>query len=102
MPEASASIARALTSSEHGVITHLVSAVDPAERGEAINEKGSQIQLPAILTRAVVGRKGVVVVVEAFADRSESDEEVLGWVDISVIGLVTPHVGSAVDEPGYV
>lgn len=58
--------------------------------------------MPSILAGGVVVRKDMVVVVEALPYSSESHSQVLHRVDVLVVRLVAPHVGSAVDQPGGV
>ena len=97
--KAGGTITRLLLPVEDGCVVHLLAVIDPAECGHAVDEQGGQVQSPAVLARAVVAGESVVVVVEAFANGTESDEEVLSRVDVAVIGLVAPDVRDAVDAP---
>jgi len=44
----------------------------------------------------------VVVIVEAFTNGTQSDKWVLPRADVLVVGPVSIHVGSTVDQPGDV
>lgn len=67
-----------------------------------VDEHGGEIDVPAVFAGGVVVGKDVVVVVEALAYGAERHAQVLGGVDVAVVGLVAPHVGGTVDQPGGV
>ena len=64
-----------------------------------VSMKSREVEPHAKLTRRVVARERVVVVVEALSHRAEGHEHVLRGVDVLVVRPVAPHVSGAVDEP---
>ena len=64
-----------------------------------VDEEGRHVQTPSILTRRVVAREDVVVVVKTLAHSTDCDEDVLRGVDALIVRLVAPHVRSTVYEP---
>ena len=99
MAEAGRAVAGSLLASEHHVVRHLLAVCHLADGGEKVNEHTGRVELPVELTRRVVVREHVVVVVVALADRAERHEEVLDGVDVLVVRLVAPHVRDAVHAP---
>lgn len=69
-----------------------------ATQGHQINERLGRIEGMAKLTGRVVGRKRVVVVVEALAQRPERHPNVLGRSNVRVVRLVAEHMRRTVDE----
>ena len=55
-----------------------------------------------MFTSGVVIGEGMVVVIEAFPNSTNSDKQVLSWTNVLVVRLVTPHMGSTVHTPCYI
>lgn len=58
--------------------------------------------LNSVFRGGVVPRKGVVIVVEAFADGAKDDSHVLRRTDVLIVRTVTNHVGGGVNKPSHV
>ena len=83
---------------------NFLSIVSLANVGHEVYEHGADIKCvnPTQFTGGVILGEGVVVVVVAFTHSSEGHEKVLAWVNMLVVWLVSPQVGSTVDTPGGV
>ena len=99
MAETGCAVTGSLLASEHHVVRHLLAVSHLADGGEKVNEDTGRVELPVELTRRVVVREHVVVVVVALANRAERHEEVLDGVDVLVVRFVAPHVRDTVHAP---
>ena len=78
---------------------------DQTQLGQNVDEQTSDIELeePPVLTGAIVGRIGVMVIVEAFAQHIDPDDECrLARFDLFIVGTVAPDVRSRIHQPGDV
>ncbi len=81
----------------------LLQIVGLSEQGHAVNESLGEVEVDgAELARRIVLRKGVVVVVEALADRAQTHEQILDRIDACIVGFPAPNMGYAVHQPGRV
>ena len=104
MPKTATAISGSLFPMEDSLMRHFLSVVNLSYGGHEVNEHGADIKSfsPAQFTGGVILREGVVVVVVAFAHRAKRYKRVLTRVNVLVIWLVSPHVGSTVHTPGSI
>ena len=93
-------IASSLTTLEHNFGTNLVAIVRLSNQGHEINEALGQVEVhPSVFARGIVLWKSVMIVVKAFANGANANQNVLHWVNALVIRFVAPHVSDTIDEP---
>uniref|UniRef100_T1DNK5 Uncharacterized protein n=1 Tax=Anopheles aquasalis TaxID=42839 RepID=T1DNK5_ANOAQ len=87
----------------HDLLGNRFQVVRPANLCEEIDERGSQVHpVVAQLSRLVVPREHMVIVVPSLAKRERCYRAVLRRRNALVIRLIAPLVGCAVHQPGYV
>ena len=93
-----------VASSQFAVFDHLLGGdfeiVRLAEERKEVDKAGGEVPLEAELTSVIRPRKGVVEVVEAFADCAENGGQVFGWRNAVIVWTVAEHVCCTVDQPG--
>lgn len=96
-----ATIAGALHTLLHNFLRHRLQIVRPPNLGEEIDERRRHVHpVVAELGRLVVPGEHVVIVVPSLAECERGYGLVLRWVDVAIVGTVSPFVGSAVHQPG--
>ena len=85
-----------------GRLTNSAKVVRLPEEVHQVDEHGSDVETVAHLTRLVIEGEGVVEVVESLADSPQSNQPVLGWVDLAVVRSDTVVMGEGIYQPGHV
>lgn len=78
---------------------HLFAVVDLTDGCHQVDKLLGHVDATAELCGRVVKRKSVVVVVVSFSEGTERYKKILSRLDVLVVGLITEHVSSRVDEP---
>ena len=102
-PHRVAAVAGPLHAFLDDVSGHRLEVVCPSDSGHGINEKFSDVEgIVPELSGLVVPGESVMVVVESFAEHHEGDRFGFHGVDVLVVRLGAPQMGSGVHQPGHV
>lgn len=93
-------IARSLLTTEYGLCWHLLPVICLPNLCHAVYENSCHVHSPSIFTCGVITWKDMVVIMKSFTNCSKCNKKIFCWVDVSVIGFVTPHMSCTVYCPG--
>jgi len=102
LAEPCGSVTGALHASLNHICGHRLAMANQSQKCHQVNEQRRGVQCPPVLTRRVVRREDVVVVVKPLATSAERHANIFPRVNTPVVGSIAPQVRHTVDSPRYI